>query len=85
MSIHKELGRLGGSIVARGLCSRPGAALIVAASLTLAGGAARYLGQPAVQATPRAPIADTGQVASCGVHELDVAYLPEPNQLYCLP
>jgi len=85
MSLIRVLGRFAGAGAARVLCARYGAALILAVSLTLAGGASLYLGQQANQATPRVPTADAGQSAGCWSHELEVAYLPETNQLYCLP
>jgi len=82
MSILRTLGRPAGSLAARGLCSRYGAALVVAASLTLAGGTSFYLGRHAAQAIPRPSSADAGQATDCGSRA--IAYIPETNQFYCL-
>ena len=84
MSILKTLGRAAGSLAARGLCTRPGAALVVAGALTLAGGTSWFLGQqtsPTSHGSP--PTTGMAQPATCGSSELVTVYVPDPIQLYC--
>jgi len=82
MAVIRALGREIGVEAARSLCSRHGAALVVAGALALAGGASLYLGQHATQAVARIPGAQVGQ-SGCGL--LGSGYISETNQFYCVP
>ncbi len=86
MAVIRALGRAIGLGAVRGLCSRHGAALVVAGVLTLAGSASVYLNQPAAESGSGTPTAQVGQAQGCGAQESGYfAYVPEPNQFYCLP
>ena len=82
MAVIRALGREIGLGAARGLCSRHGAALVVAGTLALAGSASLYREHHAPQAIPRIPGAQVGQ-SGCGL--LGSGYLSETNQFYCVP
>jgi len=79
MSMLKGLGRSIGLATVQGLCSRHGAALVLAGTVALAGSASLYLGQHSTQTASRLP---TAQVGQCGPEE--IGYLPETNQFYCV-
>jgi len=82
MAIIRALGREIGLGAARSLCSRHGAAFVVAGTLALAGGASPYLEQHATQDVSRIPGAQVGQ-SGCGL--LGSGYISETNQFYCVP
>ena len=85
MDVIRALGRTIGVGVVQSLCSRHGAALVVAGVLTLAGGASVYLSQHAAESGSGTPTAQVGQAQSCGTQDPGYsAYVPETNQFYCV-
>ncbi|MGH2408994.1 MAG: hypothetical protein ACRDGS_01370 [Chloroflexota bacterium] len=84
MCILGSLSRSVGLGVARSLCSKHGAACVLAGTLFLAGDGALYLNQPSSHAVSRVLDAQVGQVPGCEAQgSTFAAYIPETNQFYC--